>query len=77
MIESASQAVAVTPSDAVNLPDPAACLYVGTKGDVSVTTLDGGTVVYKAFPGGSYLFQRCRRVNATGTTATDILAIYG
>lgn len=68
-------AVAVTPSDSDALATTTA-LYIGVAGDVTVDLKDRGTsVTFKAHPVG-YLFARVKRVYATGTTATDILALY-
>jgi hypothetical protein len=73
----ASGARAVTPSDSVMLPNGTCrSLYVGVSGDVSVLTSDGDVaVVFKAAPVGILAIQ-CQRVNSTGTTATNILALY-
>jgi len=71
----ATQAVSVTPSDTVNLDDAAPLFWIGVTGNVSLVTRDGGTVIYKNVPVG-YLFQAARRINATGTTASEILAVY-
>jgi hypothetical protein len=70
-----SGAAAVTPSDSTILPTTAA-LYVGVSGDVAVVMDDSGTAVtFKAHPVG-YLRAQVVKVLSTGTTATDILALY-
>jgi hypothetical protein len=74
-IVTAVNGVSVTPHDSTNLPDPCDLLWIGTGGNVSVLTLDGATLVYTNVPAG-YLFQACKRVNSTGTTATGIMALY-
>lgn len=52
-------------------------LYVGTGGDVKVDMLDGGTgVVFKAVPTGTFMPIQPSRVYTTGTTATNIVALY-
>ena len=71
----ASHAVAVTPSDAVNLSPEASALYVGVGGDVKVNVLDGSTVTFVGVAAGSILPVRCKRVFATDTTATNIVAL--
>lgn len=72
----AYDAAAVTPNDAADLPRvPARGLYVGVSGDVKVDMQGGGTVVFKAVPVG-VLNVRVTRVYATGTAATNILALY-
>ncbi len=80
----AQSGYAVTTSDSVALPNgPCRALYIGGTGDVSVlhnqVNANGGfiqvTVVYKTAPVG-ILPVSCVRVNATGTTATSIVALY-
>lgn len=81
---------AVTPSDvndvtSLSQTDPApfyaSALYIGVSGDVAVINVGdtsnagaGTPKVYKAHPVG-YLRQQVRRVMATNTTATNILAL--
>lgn len=64
---------AVVPSDSTDLPDGARALWVGTAGHVSVTDSRGNTVTLKNASGLIGPF-RIVRVNATGTTAGDIVA---
>jgi hypothetical protein len=73
----ATQAVPVTPHDSTNIANGGAPMfYIGVSGDVTLIPRDGGSAVtYKDVPVG-YLFQAASRINATGTDATDILAIY-
>lgn len=68
---------AVTTSDSADLPNGVAkSLYVGVSGDVTVIPADGSTgVTFKAHPVG-YLLCQVSRVLATGTTATNIVALY-
>ena len=67
---------AVTPSDATVFTSEVRRLYVGGAGDVSVTTTDGVTVVFKAVPVGTTIGPFfINKVNATGTTATNIVAM--
>jgi hypothetical protein len=72
-------AAAVTTSDSVDLPNGVACaLYIGVTGDVVVTLADmddGTSVTFKAHPVG-YMLTQVKRVWATSTTATNILALY-
>jgi hypothetical protein len=68
--------VAVTPSDTTDLAaGPARGLYVGVAGDVALVGLDDAAVVFKALPVGLHkvIF---RRVNATATAATNMVAMY-
>jgi len=72
---SADAAIAVTPNDSTVLATTRG-LYVGVSGDVAVVTKGHGTsVVFKNVPAG-ILPVRVTKVLSTGTTATDILALY-
>lgn len=67
---------AVTPSDTDNIAGGrAASLYIGGAGDVSVVNADGQNVVFVGVPAGATLVIDTHRVNETGTTATDIVAL--
>lgn len=69
-------AVAVTTNDSTDLARaPTRALYIGVSGDVKVDLLDGSTVTFKAAPVG-VLYVAAVRVYATGTAATNILALY-
>jgi hypothetical protein len=83
MIESAfdySEAFAVIPHDtnkhvnADGKPEPARALYIGVAGDVTLVDLQGTAVLFKAVPVG-LLRVGSVRVNATGTTATNIVGL--
>lgn len=50
-------------------------LYIGTGGDVVVVLISGASLTYKNVPSGTRLAVRAKRVAASGTTATDILAL--
>jgi hypothetical protein len=50
-------------------------LYIGTSGDVTVTTVGGNDVTFANVPVG-VLPIRVKRVWATGTSATGIIAIW-
>lgn len=70
----AQNAIAVTPSDTTIIG--ARSLYVGVTGDITVDMVGGQTgVLFKAAPVG-VLPIAALRVKATGTTATNILALY-
>ena len=68
-------AAPVTPSDAVNFDQPARSLYIGTSGNVSLVTMNGQTVIFSNVPVG-ILPMRCSRVNNSGTTAGQIIALW-
>lgn len=70
------QAVAVTPSDATNFAQgKCRALYVGGAGAV-VAVVGGTAVTFAAVPVGTTLNIGATRVNATSTTATNIVALY-
>jgi hypothetical protein len=69
--------VAVTPSNTVDLPyGECRALYVGTGGPVTVVGSNGVAVLFNNAPSGSVIPVQAKRVNVTGTTATDIVALY-
>ncbi|QEG32273.1 hypothetical protein GobsT_71260 [Gemmata obscuriglobus] len=65
---------AVTPSNAANAERAFRSLRVGTAGDVVVVRKDGAPVTFKNCSNGEPLPVEGIRVNATGTTASDIVA---
>jgi len=67
---------AVTPSDTLDLPFLAAGLWVGGVGAVTLVTPYGTTLTFTAVPAGTFLPMCASRVNATGTTATLLVALY-
>ena len=68
-------AVDVSSSD-VTLAIPGAVLYIGTGGDVKVTTISGDDVTFKNLANGSVLAVQVKKVFSTGTDADDIIALY-
>jgi hypothetical protein len=73
--EPASGALAVTPSDSTDFTRRVRGLYVGGAGDISAVFSDGSTATLAGVPAGSVLPAYIRRVNSTGTTATNIVAL--
>lgn len=81
----ANRAAAVTPSDTVNIPSLSSesgipnrgcVLYIGTGGDLTVLTVGGDEVTFTNFQDGSFLPVQVVRVYSTGTTASDIIALW-
>lgn len=69
--------VELTPNDDTDLEHSADALYIGEAGDVSVVMYRGTTVVpFKAVPAGTLLRINVRRVMATGTNSTSIVALW-
>jgi hypothetical protein len=66
----------ITPSDTVDLPKVTHAIWVGGTGDVAAVNQSGIVQVITAVPAGSWLPLAVKRINATGTTATAILALY-
>lgn len=73
--QSVNEAMSVTPSDSTSIK-PTKGIYVGVSGDLSAV-LDGGSiVVFKDLAAGVVHQLAVKQVKSTGTTATDILALY-
>lgn len=70
-------AVAVTPSDIADDPaGPFAAFYVGTTGNVKVTTYRGNPVVFKNVPQGTTIRLAIRRVWSTGSgSPADVVGL--
>jgi hypothetical protein len=67
----------VTPSDSTVFAREVRMLYVGTTGDVSVTTSSNDTVTFQNVPAGGHIGPFfIRKVNATNTTASDIIGYF-
>lgn len=73
-INSPDSGVPVTPSDTVGHGFLATCFWVGGTGNISLMNAAGAPVIYYGVPGGAYFTARSTRINATGTTATNIVA---
>ncbi|HWK44914.1 MAG TPA: hypothetical protein VNT30_09345 [Stellaceae bacterium] len=68
-------AVALTPTDNTQI-GPFSAFYVGVTGDVTVVPRDSVTpVLFKAVPAGTLIPMAVQGVNATGTSATNILGL--
>ncbi len=66
----------VTPSDTYAIKGgPARALYVGGTGDVVAINENGVAVTFVGVPAGAVLPIVTSRVNATNTTATNIIAL--
>lgn len=76
------RAAAVTPSDTINIPsinggtNNGCVLYVGTGGNLKVTTIGGDDVVFSNIQDGAFVPVQVLRVWSTGTTATNIVALW-
>jgi hypothetical protein len=72
----ARNAAAVTPNDSTDLPTAARGLYIGGAGNVKVTMQGGQDVTFTALAVGVWYPLSVTRVWSTGTTATNIVAIW-
>jgi hypothetical protein len=67
----------VAPNDSTDLPGgQARAFYVGTGGTLALQNNAGVTVSFPSVNGGSILPVSSRRVLATGTTASNIIALF-
>lgn len=73
----ARNASAVTPHDTNALANVTKGLYVGVTGNITCRLVDDSAdVVFTAVPAGAVLPIRVAYVRATGTTASNIVALY-
>jgi hypothetical protein len=72
----AYDAASVTASDSADLAKPTRAIYIGGAGSVKVDTEGGNAVTFQGIASGSLLPIRATRVYSTGTTATNIVALY-
>ena len=72
------QAAIPTYAEAITKSDTAtnafSYIYVGTTGNVVVTTEDGQVVTFSSVPAGQYIWVRTRRVMAA-TTASNLVGL--
>lgn len=71
----ASHGFAVTPSDSTLLSETTRGLYVGTTGNIAGLMLSGASVTFTSVPAGAVLPVRLTKIMATGTTASNIVAL--
>jgi hypothetical protein len=74
---SVNGASAVTPADGTDLPNGSTSgIYVGAAGDVAVVMNNGDSVTFTGLSAGTVHKLSVKRIKATGTTATGIVALY-
>jgi len=71
-----SDAAVVAPSDATPLTFVTKALFVGGAGNVAVIMQGGAAVTFTGVLAGQILPIRVSQVKATGTTATNIVALW-
>lgn len=73
----AVDAKTVTPNDGAALPDGSAtALYFGGAGNVKIKTAMDTDITFIGLTAGAILPVRVKQVFSTGTTATNIIALY-
>lgn len=73
----ATASVAITPHDSNPLSTIPKALFVGTGGTITMRGANGAADhIWKNVANGTVLPFRAQYVRATGTTATDMLALY-
>lgn len=77
VVAPARRLAAVTPDDDNDLTDGTAkALYIGTSGNVAIIAADDSSSVTLASVPVGVLPVRAKRVLSTGTTASNIVALY-
>ncbi|MCK5292788.1 MAG: hypothetical protein KAR39_12335 [Thermoplasmata archaeon] len=72
----ASNAMAIIPSDTIDLEQTTRGLYVGSSGNVKVTMAGGQTILFGGLLAGMIYPLRVTRVYLTDTEATGIVGVY-
>lgn len=72
----AGRYAAITPSDTVDLTFMARAIYVGTGGNLVAVDDAGTAVTFTNVPDGAIIPIRVSRINATSTTATNMVALW-
>ncbi|MGN8117504.1 spike base protein, RCAP_Rcc01079 family [Labrys sp. 22185] len=70
----AHAAAEIVPSDDNELAFITLAIWIGTAGNLKVTMMNGSTATFQNVHG--YFIGRVRKVWATGTTATGIVAVW-
>lgn len=67
--------IAITPHNTNDIGARVRGIWVGVAGDVSVVCHDGSSALFVGAAAGSVIPVYARRVNATGTTATNLVGM--
>jgi hypothetical protein len=76
-VQTFGSAFDVTPNNNVDLPNGVTGIYVGGTGHLRIQTLDGAFPTFSAVPVGTVIPVQIRRVMASGTSATLLVALTG
>lgn len=71
----AENALNVTPNDSTDLASTSVGIYVGVSGDLKVTLKGGAVITFIGLSSGVIHPIAATRIWATGTTATNIVAV--
>lgn len=65
----------ITPSDTAVIEPLTRAIYIGGAGDLAVEMSSGAQITFVAVQSGAVLPLQVRKIRATGTTATAIIAL--
>jgi hypothetical protein len=75
MADSYTTWLAITPSDTADLPALTQAIYVGGAGTLAAVMANGTAGTFTGVLAGQILPLTARRVNATNTTATNLVSL--
>lgn len=76
LVAPAREGADIVPDDGKDLPALPRAIWIGGGGSLSMVMADGGTVRLVGVPAGALLPLRPRRVRASGTSATYLVALW-
>lgn len=76
MNDPAGEHFTITRSDSINFIFYTRGIYVGVGGNITIVTPSDTAVLYKNTVAGTVIPIRAKRVNLTGTDATDLVGMY-
>ncbi|MBX5206701.1 hypothetical protein [Rhizobium sp. NZLR11] len=76
VVDPGSNAAVVTPNDSTDLGFTSRALFVGGAGNIAVTMAGGQSLTFTGVVAGAVLPIRVSRILVTGTTATNIVAVW-
>jgi hypothetical protein len=76
LLNAYTSSASVTPSDGTDLTNVTRALFIGGAGNLVVIDQSGNTTTFTGVAAGTLLTLRVTRVKATGTTATNIVALW-
>lgn len=75
--DAARKGYAITPSDSADLPIVPRAIFVGGAGNITLRLVDdSANIVLNGCLAGSIIPVRANKVMSTGTTATNLVALY-